>query len=604
MLPSDGMFRAAECILAAAQWLVPGVVSQFWEWTPESARLRLVAMDGRVVSCPLSPTEVRCGEGFVGRAIAAKEVVHSFDVAADPQCVNRVWTEEEGLVGGLAIPVVGSEESREAYGVLALLCPRGRRLSEGEVEGARMLARCAATSLENAALRAADSRRGMEIETLQRISHSMVSDPSLSGVLAHIAEGAARCSRVSRVEVLLLDFSQTSLRVGAAVGRPTSPQHAEAAPNVSEVSLDVARTGRVRFIPDCCVLPVSEAETLPPNDVRAYLGIPIRFQGERLGALTFCTAGPHTYGLAELRFFKTLAGYAAIAIKNAQLREAVQGRVVHSERRIAGGAEKLRSTNRFLRGELLRKSQFLANVSHDLRTPLNVIIGFCSILLRDSAKNLSARQIHQLRLILEGAEHLTSLTEDVLDLSRIDAGKLVLQYRSLDVCGCVREVLAGLEGLATDKRLTLECRLPEQLPPLSADPVRFKQILLNLLSNAIKFTGEEGRIAVIGRLVPMAEPSPDGGGEGQGLELSVSDTGIGIRPEDLPRVFTEFSRIDRGTAVKIGTGLGLAITKRLVKAHRGQITAESGGVGRGATFRVLLPLSGATSGAAEELEEP
>ena len=228
------------------------------------------------------------------------------------------------------------------------------------------------------------------------------------------------------------------------------------------------------------------------------------------------------------------------------------------------------------------KSEFLANMSHELRTPLNAIIGFSEILEDQTFGELNARQTKYISNVLTSGRHLLQLINDILDLAKIEAGRLDLDAQPFAVSSALQDVATIVKTLANKKNVQLHVEAPPQLPTLSADQPKFKQILYNLLSNAIKFTPEGGTVTVKGEV------------EGNGaclMRIAVSDTGIGIKSEDQERVFGEFEQVDSSYGrQQQGTGLGLALTKRLVKLHGGRIWVESEGVaGKGSTFFFVLP---------------
>ena len=222
------------------------------------------------------------------------------------------------------------------------------------------------------------------------------------------------------------------------------------------------------------------------------------------------------------------------------------------------------------------KSQFFASMSHDLRTPLNAIIGFSDLLAQETAGQLNDKQKRFVHHVGNGGRFLLQLINDILDLSKIDSGQLELNRQEFLVEGAVPEVLSSLTPLATAKKIELKSAIEPDLW-VSADPLRVKQVLYNLLSNAIKFTSEGGGVQVLASR------------NGSYAKLSVSDTGIGIRPEDQAIIFDEFRQVGEGSIKKEGTGLGLAIAKRLVEQHGGEIGVESE-VGKGSRFVFTLPL--------------
>jgi signal transduction histidine kinase len=220
---------------------------------------------------------------------------------------------------------------------------------------------------------------------------------------------------------------------------------------------------------------------------------------------------------------------------------------------------------------------FLSTMSHELRTPMNAIIGYAHLLLDGLAGPLSAEQAGDVRQIAEGADRLLGLIDDLLDLSRIEAGRLELGMEAVDLAGIVGEVLDQLAPLAGRKGLALQEDPSADLPPVVADPMRLRQILLNLVGNAVKFT-EAGAVRVGTRTVPGA------------VEVEVVDTGIGIAPEALPRIFEEFGQADAGTTRRYGgSGLGLTIARRLAEMQGGTIAVEST-PGAGSVFTLTLPI--------------
>ena len=222
------------------------------------------------------------------------------------------------------------------------------------------------------------------------------------------------------------------------------------------------------------------------------------------------------------------------------------------------------------------KSNFLASMSHELRTPLNAIIGFSELLQDQQFGTLNSEQREFVDSVVSSGRHLLALINDILDLSRIEAGRMSLEKASIDVPQLVDGLRADLASLTFKKNNTLEITMEEGLPKLSADPTRFRQVLYNLLSNAIKFTPEGGRTILDVRR------------EDSKILTSVSDTGIGIKEKDLPRLFKEFERIESDGPRVEGTGLGLAVTKRIVDLHGGSISVTST-FGKGSTFSVLWP---------------
>ncbi|MFI5338598.1 MAG: ATP-binding protein, partial [Candidatus Methylomirabilales bacterium] len=330
--------------------------------------------------------------------------------------------------------------------------------------------------------------------------------------------------------------------------------------------------------------------------------LPLTHGDRTAGILALFTRTPYEFSEEQVDLLRAFAAQAAIALENARLYREIQQHAASLEARVEERTRELVAANRALEKASRHKSEFLANMSHELRTPLSSVIGFAEVLLDQGTGPLTEKQTRFLGHIHQAGKHLLQLISDILDLSKVEAGKLTIQLEALPVHHVLEEVLVIARGLAQQKAQTMEAEIEPGLPPLRADSVRLKQILFNLLSNAVKFTPEQGRITLGARRVNGARPlgiSPSQPGPvfaqpnttaGEWLELRVTDTGMGIAPEDLPRLFQEFVQLETtATKRQEGTGLGLALTKRLVELHGGQISAESRGPGCGACFVVRLP---------------
>jgi signal transduction histidine kinase len=225
------------------------------------------------------------------------------------------------------------------------------------------------------------------------------------------------------------------------------------------------------------------------------------------------------------------------------------------------------------------KSEFLATMSHELRTPLNHIIGFNELVLDKIYGDLNTVQEEFLTDVLHSSRHLLSLINDVLDLAKVEAGKMELECSEIPLQSILEGSLAMIKEKALKHRLQLSTAFQDIPLTFPADERKLKQILYNLLSNAVKFTPEDGTVHLEAR-----------GWNGQGVEIMVHDSGIGLKEEELERIFRPFEQGDNSVSRKYqGTGLGLALTKQLVELHGGRIWAESHGIGRGSTFHLILP---------------
>jgi PAS domain S-box-containing protein len=287
--------------------------------------------------------------------------------------------------------------------------------------------------------------------------------------------------------------------------------------------------------------------------VRSYLAVPVKGRaGHVIGGLFFGHSEPGRFADVHERLAVGIASWASVALENARMYAAAQD------------ASRL-------------KDEFLASLSHELRTPLNAILGYARML----GTGILGPERHQkaIETIERNATSLTQIVEDVLDISRIVSGKIRLHVQPVEFPDIVRHAIDAVTPAADAKGVRLETVLDPLAAPLSGDPERLQQILWNLLSNAVKFTSRGGKVQV--RLERVNSH----------IEVSVSDTGIGIAPEFLPHVFERFRQADAGmTRERGGLGLGLSIAKQLTEMHGGWIEAASGGLGEGATFRLKMPL--------------
>jgi len=261
--------------------------------------------------------------------------------------------------------------------------------------------------------------------------------------------------------------------------------------------------------------------------------------------------------------------------------EAIREVNVSLERRVAERTAELALARDRAEGADRTKSAFLATMSHELRTPLNSIIGFTGLLLRGLAGPLNAEQTKQLCMVRDSGQHLLALINDVLDISKIEAGQIEIANAPFDLPESIQKVVQTVTPLANKKQLPLIAQIAPDVSRITSDRQRVEQILLNLLSNAIKFT-EQGEVTLTAEIVPGMPRSA--------LRISVADTGLGIKRENLDKLFQPFRQLDTGlTRQHEGTGLGLAICKRLVERLGGTITVESEW-GKGSTFQCTLPI--------------
>jgi len=292
---------------------------------------------------------------------------------------------------------------------------------------------------------------------------------------------------------------------------------------------------------------------------RSVLAIPLLHEERLVGGLVVTRRSPGAFGAEVVEVLRTFATQSALAIQNARL------------------FQELEVKSRELAAASQHKSEFLANMSHELRTPLNAIIGFSEVLSERMFGDLNEKQEEYLKDIHASGTHLLSLINDILDLSKIEAGRMELELTDFHLPTALDSALTLVRERAGRRGIALHLSIDDRLGQIQADERKVRQVVLNLLSNAIKFTPEGGRIDV------GAVPT-DGF-----VAVSVSDTGVGIAPEDQEAVFEEFRQVGTADKKVEGTGLGLALSRKFIELHGGKIWVKSQ-VGEGSTFTFTVPV--------------
>jgi signal transduction histidine kinase len=318
--------------------------------------------------------------------------------------------------------------------------------------------------------------------------------------------------------------------------------------------------GRVIHIPDVKNDPdYTWVEAQRLDDYRTIIAVPMLREGVPIGVLTLTRSEVRPFTDRQVELITTFADQAAIAIENVRLFDEIQDK------------------SRQLEEASQHKSQFLANMSHELRTPLNAILGYTELMTDGAYGAPSEKMAGVLKRLEANGRHLLGLINDVLDLSKIEAGQLVLELSDYSVQDIARTVRSTLEPLALDKKLAFKIEMATELPAGRGDGRRLTQVLINLVGNAIKFT-DAGEVAI------KAEANNGS------FHVAVRDTGPGISAADQAKLFQEFQQADNAiTRKKGGTGLGLAISKRIIEMHGGRIWVESQ-PGQGSTFAFTLPI--------------
>jgi signal transduction histidine kinase len=439
-------------------------------------------------------------------------------------------------------------KEHELIGVITIYRQEVRPFTDKQIELLQNFAAQAVIAIENARL-------------LNELRESLQQQTATADVLKIISRSAARLCETDIVTIVRLKDSV--YQHAAHCGLPPDI-HAEMLafriePGLGSVAGRVALEGKVVQVLDVQNEPNYNVDAMRTAGVRTILGVPILREGVPIGVLVPMRREVRPFTQKQIELATTFADQAGIAIENVRLFDEIQDK------------------SRQLEVASQHKSQFLANMSHELRTPLNAILGYTELIL----DNIYGETPDKMREVLErlqaNGKHLLGLINDVLDLSKIEAGQLTLDLGDYSLQDVVHTVLVAVESLANGKKLSLTSVVGLNLPVGHGDERRLAQVLLNLVGNAIKFT-DKGEVAI-------EATTSDGS-----FTVAVCDTGPGISPSDQGKIFEEFQQADNAaTKRKGGTGLGLSIAKRIIKMHGGRIWVESD-VGKGSTFAFTIPV--------------
>jgi len=502
-----------------------------------------------------------------GRTALEGKVIHIPDVLADPE---YTWHEARQLGGYRTVLGVPLLREGSPGGVIIVARTAVQPFTTKQIELVTTFADQAVIAIENVRLFDEVQARTQELsESLQQqtatadvlklISRSTF---NLESVLNTLVESAARLCEAD-IATIAREKDEYYHNV-ASYGFPPGFQD-----YLETVPIERGR-GSVfgRVLLECKPVHVVDVLADPEYAMRelqkragyrTVLAVPLLREGVPIGLLNLSRTSVRPFTERQIELATTFADQAAIAIENVRLFDEIQDK------------------SRQLEEASQHKSQFLANMSHELRTPLNAILGYTELMADGAYGEPSEKMLGILKRLEANGKHLLGLINDVLDLSKIEAGQLVLELSDYSVQDIAQTVRSTLEPLATDKKLAFKVEIPSELPPGHGDGRRLTQVLINLVGNAIKFTD-------IGEVAIKAEANNGS------FHVSVRDTGPGISAADQARLFQEFQQADNAiTRKKGGTGLGLAISKRIIEMHGGKIWVESQ-VGQGSTFAFTLPV--------------
>jgi GAF domain-containing protein len=510
---------------------------------------------------PISP-----GRNTVtGRVALESRVVHIPDVFADPEYDYGA----QKLAGYRAVLGVPLLREGSCVGVMAISRMVPQPFTPKQIELVTTFADQAVIAIENVRLfdevqtRTRELSQSVEeLRALGEVSQAINSTLDVEAVLTTIVAKAVQLSGTEAGTIYTFDESRQEFRLRATHGMDETMIAAIRDQRIGSGETAIGKAAAERTpiqIPDVLAASALVLDVIVRAGYRSVLIVPLLRPSQIVGALVVRRKAPGEFPRGTVELLQTFADQSVLAIQNARLFREIEEK------------------SRELEQASQHKSQFLANMSHELRTPLNAILGYAELMADGAYGEASEKMLGVLKRLESNGKHLLGLINDVLDLSKIEAGQLVLELSDYSVQDIAQTVRSTLEPLAADKKLGFKVEVAPQLPSGRGDGRRLTQVLINLVGNAIKFT-DAGEVAI------KAEANNGS------FYVSVRDTGPGISADDQARLFQEFQQADNAiTRKKGGTGLGLAISKRIIEMHGGKIWVESQ-PGQGSTFSFTVPV--------------
>jgi signal transduction histidine kinase len=500
------------------------------------------------------------------RLVKAKQVIHIADLAAEEP--DDPIAKFAGARTLLVVPML---KENELIGAIGIYRQEVRPFTDKQIELVTNFAAQAVIAIENVRLlnelraRTDELARSVgELEALGEVSQAVNSTLDLETVLTTIVGRAVQLSRTDAGAIYVFDEERKEFRLRATYGMSEAMIVAitDRRIGLGDANVGLATKQRAPIqVPDIRNEPTSPLnEIILQEGYRALLIIPLLRPDHIVGALVVRRKAPGEFPKSAIDLLETFGDQSVVAIQNANLFHEIE----EKGKQLAVASQ--------------HKSQFLANMSHELRTPLNAILGYTELILDGIYGDVPEKAQAVLKRVESNGRHLLGLINDVLDLSKIEAGQLTLSLTDYSMKDVLYNVFSAVEPLASGKKLNFKVDAPPNMPPGRGDERRLTQVILNLVGNAIKFTDT-------GEIVIKATASNGS------FTVAVRDTGPGISEADQGKIFEEFQQADSSaTKKKGGTGLGLSISRRIVEMHGGKLWVESE-LGKGSVFSFTLPVN-------------
>lgn len=507
---------------------------------------------------------IKLGEGITGSVAKSGKPEIVNDVNKD----KRYIAVRERIKSELAVPI---KIDNKVIGVLNVESKKVNAFNQNDIFLISALADQASIAIQNAQTNKFLRQSNQRLHALNEIGKVVNSSLDLDIVLNKFLEYLSKELNYDFCAILMIEKNRLYSR--AAIGFTKQEIESYSATVGEGICGKVAETGKPFIVGDVSKVRFYKELT---SETKSEITVPLKVEGKVIGVLNVESKELNAFDKEDLLYLSALADKAAVAIRNAQLYNRIKNFNLELKKRVEQATNDLIIANKELKRLNQIKSDFVSTVSHELRTPLTSVQGYVSLIFDGDAGPISEEQKEFLGIVKEESERLTRLISDLLDISKIEAGKMNMVFNNFNILEFMKNYRREVQRMSSAKSIRTEIMVPDRMPNIKADADKIKQIFDNLVSNAIKFSGKNTTLKI------AVKETPDK------IQVDVADEGIGIAEKDLKTIFEKFQQVDSKMTRKAGgTGLGLPITKHLVEAHGGKIWVQSK-LGEGSTFSFTL----------------